>query len=129
MDQVVQTITRIAHSKDATRVHSVHIQVGELTFLAWDQLEFAWEIYTRNEGPPLEGATLSLEKVEARGSCPACGYTGGLKVVEFPDSHLVTPVLDCPECGKVVDIIEGRDLLIRDIIMEVADEVGVMENA
>ena len=65
---------------------------------------------------------MKLERVEARGSCPSCGYSGPLKVVDFPDSHFTTPSLDCPECGEVVTVTEGRDLLIRDIRMEVPDD-------
>ena len=123
MSQVVESIVRVARERDALRVESVLIQVGELTFLEMDQLEFAWQIYTHNEGPPLEGATLTLERLEARGSCPSCGYLGPLKVVDFPDSHFSTPVLDCLECDKVVDVTEGRDLLIRDIRLTVPDDV------
>jgi hydrogenase nickel incorporation protein HypA/HybF len=119
MSQVVESIVHMARNHGALRVESVHLQVGELTFLEMDQLAFAWEIYTRNEGPPLEGATLTLERLEARGSCPSCGYAGALKVVDFPDSHITTPVLDCPECGKLVDVTEGRDLLIRDIRLSI----------
>ncbi|UCC93672.1 MAG: hydrogenase maturation nickel metallochaperone HypA [Thermoplasmata archaeon] len=122
MQQVTDSIMAVAVEKGATKVHSVHLQVGELTFLEWDQLEFAWEIYTRNVGEPLLGAELTLEKLEARGSCPACGYSGPLKVVDFPDSHFTTPVLDCPDCGEQVTVTEGRDLLIRDIQMQVGDD-------
>ena len=122
MQQVTDSIMEIAREKRATSIGSVHLQVGELTFLEWDQLRFAWEIYTRNHGPPLEDAEMTLEKVEARGSCTACGYSGPLKVVDFPDSHFTTPSLDCPDCEGVVTVTEGRDLLIRDIRMEVPDE-------
>jgi hydrogenase nickel incorporation protein HypA/HybF len=122
MSQAVDSIMEVVRGKGASKVNSVRLQVGELTFLEWDQLEFAWEIYTRNVGPPLLGAELALEGVMARGTCPACGYAGALKVVEYPDSHLSTPSLDCPECGEVVTVTEGRDLLIRDISMEVPED-------
>ena len=124
MQQVTDSVMEIAREKRATRINSVHLQVGELTFLEFDQLEFAWEIYTRNVGEPLLGSELTLEKLEARGTCTACGYSGPLKVVEFPDSHLTTPVLDCPDCSEVVTITEGRDLLIRDIQLEIPDDQG-----
>jgi len=123
MQQVTATIMDIAQEKRATRINSVRLQVGELTFLELDQLEFAWEIYTRNVGEPLLGAELTLEKLDARGSCSACGYSGGLKIVDFPDSHFTTPVLDCPVCGELVTVTEGRDMLIRDIQMEVPEDV------
>jgi len=128
MNQVADSIIRLAKEKQAIKIESVHIQVGELTFLVNDQLEFAWEIYTRDLGPPLEGAVLTLERIQARGSCPACRYSGPLKVVEFPDSHFSTPVLDCPECGEVVEVTEGRDLIIRDIKLQVPDVEGVTED-
>ncbi len=123
MQQVTVTIMDIARERGATRINAVRLQVGELTFLGLDQLEFAWEIYTRNVGEPLLGAELTLEKLDARGSCSACGYSGPLKVVDFPDSHFTTPVLDCPDCGEMVTVTEGRDMLIRDIQMEVPDDV------
>jgi hydrogenase nickel incorporation protein HypA/HybF len=122
MQQVTDAIMAIAEEKRAQQINTVHLQVGDLTFLETDQLKFAWEIYSRNVGPPLLGAQLTLEKVEARGSCPGCGFMGKLKVVDFPDSHIVTPTLDCPDCGEQVQVTEGRDLIIRDIQMEVPDE-------
>jgi hydrogenase nickel incorporation protein HypA/HybF len=121
MQQVTDSIVAVARDKEAVRVLSVHLQVGELTFLECDQLKFAWEISTRNVGDVLLGAELTLEKLAARGSCQACGYSGPLKVVEFPDSHFTTPVLDCPDCGETVTVTEGKDLLIRDIQMEMAE--------
>jgi hydrogenase nickel incorporation protein HypA/HybF len=124
MSQAVDSIMDVVREKGASKVNSVRLQVGELTFLELDQLDFAWEIYTRNVGPPLEGAELALERIEARGTCPACGYSGALKVVDFPDSHFSTPSLDCPECGEMVNVTEGRDLLIRDISMEVPGDVA-----
>ena len=69
------------------------------------------------------GAEITLEKLDDRGSCSACGYSGRLKIVDFPDSHFTTPVLDCPVCGEMVTVTEGRDMLIRDIQMEAPDDV------
>ena len=129
MGEVVESISRLARERRASSVESVRLQVGELTFLELDQLRFAWEIFTRNEGSPLEGSTLNLEPLKARGSCSSCGYTGPLKVVDFPDSHFTTPVLDCPECGEVVEVTEGRDLIIRDISLQVPEEEGVSSHA
>ena len=44
MQQVTDSIMAVAREKRATRINSVRLQVGELTFLELDQLEFAWEI-------------------------------------------------------------------------------------
>jgi hydrogenase nickel incorporation protein HypA/HybF len=122
MSQVAESIADLAREREALQVESVLLQVGELTFLEFEQLEFAWEISQRSIGPPLEGAELTLERLGARGSCDSCGYIGPLKVVEFPDSHFTAPVLDCPRCGGVIGVTEGRDLIIRDVRLRVPED-------
>ena len=122
MTQVVESILHLARDQGAQRVLSVHLQIGDLTFLAQDQLEFAFTILTSNEGPIIENAELTLETLGARGSCPSCGYSGELQIVELPDSHFTTPTLDCPQCGKLLEVTEGRDLLIRDIRLELPED-------
>jgi hydrogenase nickel incorporation protein HypA/HybF len=122
MTQVVESILNLARERKAERIISVHLQVGDLTFLVEDQLKFAFEIITTNEGPMIEDAELTLEPMAARGSCHSCGFSGELKVVELPESHFSTPTLDCPDCGQMVEVTEGRDLLIRDIRLQVSEE-------
>jgi hydrogenase nickel incorporation protein HypA/HybF len=125
MSQVVESIVKLARSKGAKRVVSVRLQVGELTFLAEDQMRFAFQIISGNEGPFMHDAELILEPLAARGACPSCDFSGPLPVVELPDSHITTPVINCPNCETRVDVTEGRDLLIRDIQLELPEDEDV----
>lgn len=122
MTQVIDAVRRIAMETGATRVLSVRLQVGELTFLATEQLGFAFEILTRGEVELMEGTQLCMETLDARGMCKGCGFMGALEVVELPDSHFATPTLSCPGCGERLEVTEGRDLIIRDIQLELPED-------
>ncbi|MFW5914364.1 MAG: hydrogenase/urease maturation nickel metallochaperone HypA, partial [Thermoplasmatota archaeon] len=86
------------------RVEEVVLEVGELTFLGHEQLEFAFEIMVRDT--PLEGAELRIVEEKLEVSCPSCGYRG--KVDYFEEHHFSVPVLSCPECGERVEVLKGR---------------------
>jgi hydrogenase nickel insertion protein HypA len=122
MSQVVESIVKLATDREANRVISVRLQVGDLTFLAEDQMKFAFQVLAGNHGPLMENAELVLERLRARGACPSCGFSGELTIVELPDSHITTPVIDCPECGERTEITEGRDLLIRDVQLQLPED-------
>jgi hydrogenase nickel incorporation protein HypA/HybF len=121
MTEVVKTVAKVAQEKGAIRVLKVRLEVGELTFLGPDQMEFAFEIL-KEDREVVSGAELELGTIEARGTCSSCGYMGRPKVHEEPEFHFVIPTLQCPACGERLEITEGRDLYIRDIELEVPDE-------
>jgi len=123
MTEVVKTVAKAAQERGAIRVLKVRLEVGELTFLSPDQMQFAFEIL-REDREVVSGAELELGTIEARGTCASCGYTGRPKVHEEPEFHFVIPTLQCPECGGRLEITEGRDLYIRDIELEVPDDEG-----
>ena len=121
MTEVVKTVAKAAQERGAIRVLKVRLEVGELTFLSPDQMQFAFEIL-REDREVVSGAELELGTIEARGTCSSCGYMGRPTVHEEPEFHFVVPTLQCPNCGERLEITEGRDLYIRDIELEVPDE-------
>ena len=121
MTQVVETVARVARENGAKRVLKVNLQVGELTFLAEEQMRFAFDVL-KTEAHIMGTAEVTIETVRARGVCAACGYSGETKVQEEPEFHFNLPTIDCPRCGQRLELTDGRDLYIRDIVMEVPDE-------
>ena len=111
---IVQTVIDEAEKQSATRVESVEVEIGELTFLGIDQLEF-W-VKTGFEDTIAEKADVLFKKIKARIRCNDCGYEGELRVEEDPAYHMSLPSFTCPKCkGTSIEITQGREAFIRTI--------------
>jgi hydrogenase nickel incorporation protein HypA/HybF len=117
MNQVVQSVLQKAHDGQAQRIILVRLQIGELTFLGPMQMNFAFDILKENE-PILKDTKLVIEETKATGKCANCGFKGLLNPAELPEYHFKIPSLDCPKCKKKLEIIKGRDLVIKEIEIE-----------
>ncbi len=117
MNQVVQSVLQKASDGQAQRILVVRLQVGELAFLGHIQLQFAFEILTKNE-PILKDTKLIIEEIKATGKCANCGFKGLLSPAELPEYHFKIPSFDCPKCKKKLEIINGRDLVVKEIEIE-----------
>jgi hydrogenase nickel incorporation protein HypA/HybF len=62
----------------------------------------------KEEETLFQNATLEYRKVAVKVRC-ACGYEG--------NEHFV-----CPECGGLPEIIEGREIVVANIEIEVDDD-------
>lgn len=89
------------------RVLSVTLEVGELSGIMPDAVEFCFEACTR--GTILEGARLIIDRVAPKGHCRECG--GDFPVSAFYDS--------CPNCGGFsVDLIRGEEMRVKELEVE-----------
>ncbi|MHA1916826.1 MAG: hydrogenase maturation nickel metallochaperone HypA [Candidatus Ranarchaeia archaeon] len=95
--------------KNATKILEVIIQIGELSLLEPEQVKFCFEILTQDT--IAEGAKLTIEDVKAEVKC-SCGFQGKPPMIEGIYDHFVLPILKCPECGKSVKIIQGREFTL-----------------
>ena len=103
-DSVVRIASRHA---DGRRVTKVHLKVGHLRQVVPSALDFSFELVA--QGTPVEGATLEMEEVPAKGRCRACGAQSRLK--SFP--------LQCKACGALdLDLIAGEELYVESLEME-----------
>jgi len=118
MQQIVYAILEEAKKHNAKEISKVILQVGELTFLGEEQLKFAFDIL--KEGTIMENAELFIEKIKAEVKCE-CGYSGGIEYGLKEEFHIAFPILKCPLCGKEVEIIRGRECLIKSVEMEIED--------
>src|SRR4030042_6702367 len=111
---IVETVLCEAEKQNAEKITSVEIEIGELTFLGIEQIEF-W-VRTGFEGTPAAGAEILFRRIPGKLLCCDCGYEGVLKLIEDPVYHLRLPAFSCPDCsGNHIEITEGKEALIRRI--------------
>jgi hydrogenase nickel incorporation protein HypA/HybF len=85
------------------RVVRVRLEIGRLMAVIPEALEFSFEVCAR--GTSLEGATLEIDQIAARGECRTCG-------TRF---ELEDPIPLC-HCGSADVAISGGDALrIKDV--------------
>lgn len=115
--QIVQSVLVEAEKRKAKKVTEVHLIIGELTFLGLEQVRFAYEALTK--GTIMEGSKLVIKTQKGAVKCNNCGYEGGFKYEDDPLYHLPVPTLKCPRCGSSVNIVAGKECIVKSIKMMV----------
>lgn len=107
--RIVQALDQeLAEEEEGLVVTAVTIQVGTLTGLVPEALQFCWELAT--EDSPLQGSKLDIQVIDALGYCPECQ-------VEQPLTNLQS--MRCPACQTPISqITGGKDLEILTIEVE-----------
>ncbi len=118
MTQIVDSILAEAAKRQATRIESVDLEVGEYTMLGDEQLKFAYQVLSK-ENPLLEGSEFNIRHLKGRIKCK-CGFEGEVKPTE-DSPHRIVPILECPKCCGAAEIVVGRECVIRNIRMVVPD--------
>lgn len=103
---ITQSLVDIVVERTAgRRVSTVHLQVGELSGVVADALQFCFEVVT--VGTDLEGSELMIDETAGRGHCSNCDE----------DFALDQLILLCP-CGSAnVRIVAGQELLVTSVEM------------
>ncbi|WP_328535366.1 hydrogenase maturation nickel metallochaperone HypA/HybF [Streptomyces sp. NBC_00344] len=98
---ITQSVVDAVCERAAGRpVHSVRVQVGMLTAVVADSMQFCFDLVT--EGTVAEGARLEIDQPPGTGRCRLCDTVFALTDL----------VLLCP-CGSVdVEVMSGRELQI-----------------
>ena len=117
---LADAVLREAKKRNATRVLKVEVEIGELSFLEPEQVGFWTELSFQST--IAEGAKLDIKPVEPLVTCPQCGYSGGIQVVEHPDYHFMLPVFQCPHChSSRLSVERGRECALRRVELELPD--------
>ena len=114
---VVESVRQAAEANHADKVLKVSLSVGEMTEAIEDALTFAYEAITDND-PLFSGSKLDITMVPPKSRCVECGH-------EF--THDRFHVM-CPECGGFADLIEGKELRIDSIEVDIPDENEELKN-
>jgi len=101
---ILDTVEEKAIELNASVVHEIEVDIGELSGVECDALEFAMENSPKKE--ILKHAILVINRIHAKARCKSCGN-------EFDLSDFYTP---CPNCGKFDhDIFQGKELKVKAI--------------
>lgn len=116
--EIAELVLSVASQKGAKSVLRIELEIGELSFLSTEQVEF-W-LKTCLEGTIASEAEVILSTVKPVVRCDSCGYEGDIQVEDDPMLHFILPVLSCPKCGSDrVEIVQGRDCVLKRVEVEV----------
>ena len=115
MYSIVQAVLEAAEERGADKILEINLDIGDLTFLNHEQLQFAFSIISKDT--KAEGAKLNIRSIEPKIKCLKCGYVGR-GIYEGPEYHLYgfpLPV-KCGRCGSTeIEFLEGRECKIKNI--------------
>ncbi|UCF08564.1 MAG: hydrogenase maturation nickel metallochaperone HypA [Thermoplasmata archaeon] len=121
MVDIVQAALNALEGYDVENVDSVFLDVGGLTFLNFEQLRFTFKVLSENN--ILQGSELVIREMKAEIHCPSCGYQGGLPD-DVEEIHFGLPRIFCPQCKGKVNLLKGKECILRNIKMNVRDDGG-----
>jgi hydrogenase nickel incorporation protein HypA/HybF len=110
---IVESVLEFADTHQAKKVLAVRLAIGELTCVEAEQLRFCYTAVTKETA--IEESELEIEQTPAVVRCPHCSYQGPPKYWDGALSAASIPTLQCPECGKTAEAIEGHECSIRNI--------------
>ncbi len=96
-----------ARKENAETVREIEIEVGELSGVVIDALEFCLEAAVKES--ILEGAERKIVSIPGKARCRACSHEFGI--------HDLYDV--CPKCNSPApEIILGRELRVKSLLVE-----------
>ena len=110
MSGVLDSVNTAAQNAQAERVTKIILNIGEMTEIIQDSLEFAFQVMS--EGTLSEGAELVIKTVTPHSICLDCGH-------EFDHDRFHRT---CPDCGSYsTSMTRGRELDIESIEVDLPD--------
>jgi hydrogenase nickel incorporation protein HypA/HybF len=104
---IIDIVTEYAVKENAKEVKEVEIEVGELSGVVYDALEFA--LQTAVKGTLMEHTAFHIQVIKGMARCTECLH-------EFKTDSLFK---SCPECKTCApDIIKGKELRVKSIIID-----------
>jgi hydrogenase nickel incorporation protein HypA/HybF len=117
---IVEAAVNAAETHGAKRVTAVNVEIGEFTFLIPEQLEFNFEIASKNT--IIEGARLLITVKKGRIKCNDCGLESEAQSApDMPDQLSVFVPMKCSKCGSSATTISGgKEFIITNIEAEIS---------
>lgn len=103
---LIALVEENARKAGAERVFEVEVEVGKLSGIVLEALEFAMD--EAIQGTLLQEATIRYVEVDALAQCEDCGE-------QFLQQEMYTP---CPKCASFrSNLLQGNDLVLKKIIV------------
>ncbi|MDB4582324.1 hydrogenase maturation nickel metallochaperone HypA [Draconibacterium sp.] len=103
---IVELAEDVAMKEKADSIKSINIEIGALSGVVQDALEFALEIIVKNT--KLEKAKINYVKINGKADCRNCNF-------RFETDNLLAL---CPKCNHAnFNIIDGKQLRIKSLIV------------
>ncbi|MEJ2635330.1 MAG: hydrogenase maturation nickel metallochaperone HypA [Calditrichia bacterium] len=106
-ESVLEIVQESMHKNDARKLLSVTVEIGELTAVIPESLEFCFQAITENSA--YKGADLKIVNVPLQGLCRKCD-------TEF---HIEKYQFICPACqSNDVKVTGGQELNVTELEVE-----------
>jgi hydrogenase nickel incorporation protein HypA/HybF len=105
---LLEQVDQHARAQGASRVHRLHVRIGELSGVEVPLLSLAYATF--RERTLCAGADLLVQPVAARWRCPGCD-----RAIRHGN------VLRCPDCARPARLTEGDEIVLDRIELEVED--------
>lgn len=109
-----QTVLENAQQHKASKILTINLEIGDITFLNADQIVF-WlkELFKQTKA---QDAQIKVKHIKPKIKCLDCNYEGGLKFEDDERCHLALPTFLCTKCGSYnIKIIQGRECMVKNI--------------
>ncbi len=101
---IVEIATETAKASQAETVHEVEVDVGDMSGVIYEALEFA--LQSAVKGTMLENSRFKLNRIKARAVCLDCRH----------DFEPVDFLLTCMHCGSFnIQIVSGKEMKVKSI--------------
>jgi len=117
--QVVEVVQAAAAKAGGAKVSEIHLRIGELSFIAEEQLRFAIE--QLSTGTPLEGAELKFGSEPGKARCRSCGAEEPVSYERLRAAG--APLAVCAKCGGAAELSGGSGCTVENILVEVPEAV------
>ena len=115
---IINAVLETAQQNNATEVNEITVEVGRLAMINPEQLEFILGVLVDNT--ILEDAKIIFEEIPAEIDCFDCKFHGE---AILDDSDHYAPLVKCPKCDSLsVDVINGKDIIVKNIVIEKPDD-------
>lgn len=105
--EILEIANDYAKRADSTVATEIDIEVGELSGVEYDALDFALEISKKNT--ILENAVINIRRIKGKAKCNNCNK-------EFGIDNLYSL---CPYCNQTdLTVIDGKQLKVKTITFE-----------